>query len=389
MINFKISAPGKVILYGEHAVVYSKTAVAASLDLRTTLEYKNSSNNLNDRQIIILLMPKIRVKLEIPIEKILNHFFNNVNCPKFIDNNYEEFYHHIQLFIESIGYMNNQQKFGLEAFFYLFIAIGQMENLTIEPFELLIDSALAISSGLGSSASYSVCIATCFLHLSNLQKNQSIDLNKNETLELISKYAMNCEKIMHGTPSGVDNSICTYGSIIEFKRGEKLEPISGVKTMRILLVDTRVQRSTKALVDKLAELKNKYPDIFMPVIDSIDNVSKKAIEVIKRIRNLSEDNSEIIHQAYQELMTLMEINQGLLATCQVSHPSLDRICAEAKNYGLAAKLTGAGGGGYAYILLLPDTQTEIIASISKKLIANGYLVTLTNLGGFGVQIHNL
>lgn len=49
------------------------------------------------------------------------------------------------------------------------------------------------------------------------------------------------------------------------------------------------------------------------------------------------------------------MNQGLLATCQISHPSLDRICAEAQNYGLAAKLTGAGGGGHAYILLLPDT----------------------------------
>lgn len=83
----------------------------------------------------------------------------------------------------------------------------------------------------------------------------------------------------------------------------------------------------------------------------------------------------------------MEVNQGLLATCHVSHPSLDRICAEAKNYGLAAKLTGAGGGGYAYILLLPDTPTETITSISKKLIANGYLITLTNLGGAGVQLH--
>ena len=87
------------------------------------------------------------------------------------------------------------------------------------------------------------------------------------------------------------------------------------------------------------------------------------------------------------MQVLIEVNQGLLATCQVSHPSLDRICAEAKNYALAAKLTGAGGGGYAYILLLPDTPNEAITSITKKLIANGYLVTLTNLGGAGVTIH--
>ena len=84
----------------------------------------------------------------------------------------------------------------------------------------------------------------------------------------------------------------------------------------------------------------------------------------------------------------MKVNQGLLDTCHLSHPSLDAICAEAKNYGLAAKLTGAGGGGYAYILLLPTTPNEVISSLSRKLIANGYLVTLTNLGGSGVEIHS-
>ncbi|XP_015127103.1 mevalonate kinase isoform X2 [Diachasma alloeum] len=352
-MEFRVSAPGKIVLYGEHAVVYGKTAVAASLDLRTTLEFKEIED-----QIVGLSMPKVRLQVNIP--------------------NY----------VEKIGYTNLQQKLALEAFFYLLIAISQVEGLSVRPFRIAIDSALAISSGLGSSASFAVCIATCFLHLSNAQKNELSSLDANE-LEKISRFAFSCEKIMHGTPSGIDNSVCTYGSIIEFRRGETLEPILGAMQMRVLLVDTRVQRSTKAQVDKLEALKRRYPSIFGPVIEAIDNVSKEALEVIKTVRSLPGDGGEGLHSSYQQLMTLMEVNQGLLATCQTSHPSLDRICAEAKNYGLAAKLTGAGGGGYAYILLLPDTPTETITSISKKLIANGYLVTLTNLGGAGVELHTL
>lgn len=87
------------------------------------------------------------------------------------------------------------------------------------------------------------------------------------------------------------------------------------------------------------------------------------------------------------LQTLININQGLLSTVQVSHPSLDRICAEAQKHSLAAKLTGAGGGGYAYILLLPDTISETISVISQKLNADGFSVTLTSLGCDGVKIH--
>lgn len=97
--------------------------------------------------------------------------------------------------------------------------------------------------------------------------------------------------------------------------------------------------------------------------------------------------SNLITTYHILLQILINMNQGLLATCQVSHPSLDRICAEAQNYALAAKLTGAGGGGHAYILLLPDTQPETIASISRKLIADGFTIKLTTLGGPGVQIN--
>ncbi|XP_054014065.1 mevalonate kinase-like isoform X1 [Hylaeus anthracinus] len=379
MIQFKVSAPGKVILYGEHAVVYGKTAVAASLGLRTTVDFTELPET---EQVIKLCFPKVNLFVNVSLHQVQNFFFTNRKS----EEKYDVYYNQIKEFVSNIGYSNVQQKFSLEVFFYLFIYMIQRDDIKIKPFQIHLNTELSISSGLGSSASFAVTLAACFLHWSHLQKSicKTFDMSD---LEIISKYALSCERIMHGTPSGIDNSICTYGSIIEFKKGDYIKPIANTQTMKILLVDTRVSRSTKALIEKLAELKHKYPAIIDLIMDSIDNISKEAINVIQKINNLSSTDTESLFEGFRQLMTLINMNQGLLATCQVSHPSLDRICAEAQNYALAAKLTGAGGGGYAYILLLPDTQPETISSISRKLIADGFTVTLTTLGGVGVQIH--
>lgn len=80
------------------------------------------------------------------------------------------------------------------------------------------------------------------------------------------------------------------------------------------------------------------------------------------------------------------MNQGLLSTLDMSHPKLDDICSIARASAFAGKLTGAGGGGYAYILLLPHTTTERIASLTERLIAENFSVTTTSLGCDGVRI---
>lgn len=380
MIQFKVSAPGKVILYGEHAVVYGRTAIAASLGLRTTTEF---SELPEEEQVIKICFPKVNLFINVPVQQVQNFLLNNRH-PKAAEN-HEEFYEKIKELVATIGYFNVRQKLSLEVLFYLLLYIAQNVELNVKPFQIQLTTDLSIGSGLGSSASFAVCIAGCFLHWSHLQKNifKVFDMSD---LEAISKYALASERIMHGHPSGIDNSICTYGSVIEYKKDSYMKSINVTQVMKILLVDTRVSRSTKALVEKLAELKHKYPVIIDLILDSIDNIAITAIKVIQKINNASGVDNETLYDGYKQLMTLINMNQGLLATCQVSHPSLDRICGEAQNYALAAKLTGAGGGGYAYILLLPDTQPETITSISRKLIADGFPVTLTTLGGAGVQI---
>lgn len=384
MISFEVSAPGKVILFGEHAVVYGKTAIAASLDLRTNLKFKEL---LNVEDVIKLNFDSIHLIVSVSIQYIRKYI--SIYRSLEVKNNHDNFYDHIQQFVRLIGYNNLQQKLSLEAFVYLLIYISEKEQIDIKPAELHLSTELSVGAGLGSSASFAVCLSTCFLHWSRLQKNicKTLDV---EDLKLISQYAFECEKIIHGTPSGIDNSICTYGSILEFRKNDSMNFISNARKMKILLVDTRVQRSTKAQVEKTTNLKLTYPTVIDHILDAIDNISKEALQIFKKdIIQTHKDDARMceVHEEFNKLMMLININQNLLAALQASHPSLDRICAEARNYAFAAKLTGAGGGGHAFVLLPPDTQPETISSISRKLIADGYCVTLTSLGGAGVKIN--
>lgn len=296
MIEFKVSAPGKVILFGEHAVVYGKTAVAASLALRTNLEFKEQPLGKN---YIEISMPKVDLIRQIPVEQITNFFFSE-SSPKW-SSGHDEFHKYVQKFVEQINFSTNPERHCLEALFYLLIGISQKKSITIKPFYLHLDTALSISSGLGSSASFAVCLATCFYHWSRLQKNLKTSLDESQLRE-ISSYALECEKIMHGTPSGIDNTICTFGSIIEFRKGECLVPINGVKIMRVLVVDTKVQRNTKTLVQIFATLRAKYPKIADSVLEAMDNVSKEALTVIRRIQELPEAHDELLCESYNELM---------------------------------------------------------------------------------------
>ena len=74
-----------------------------------------------------------------------------------------------------------------------------------------------------------------------------------EDCAAVCKLAYLSEKILHGTPSGVDHSVSTYGGIIKFVPGQQVTRLKGVPKLRILLVNTNVTRSTKALVQKVRD----------------------------------------------------------------------------------------------------------------------------------------
>ncbi|KAL3222894.1 hypothetical protein MRX96_028325 [Rhipicephalus microplus] len=99
--------------------------------------------------------------------------------------------------------------------------------------------------------------------------------------ELICSWAFQAECILHGQPSGIDNTICTYGGAVLFKGGKISESLREVKpsgycllfllssipSYKVLLVNTRVPRNTKALVAGVKKRHDQFPDVIKPVLE--------------------------------------------------------------------------------------------------------------------------
>jgi mevalonate kinase len=129
-------------------------------------------------------------------------------------------------------------------------------------------SALPISAGLGSSAAFSVAVASSLLYTHGIlplppspspANASTIDPAHSKT---VNAWSFLSEKVIHGTPSGVDNTVATLGGAIAFTkavkgREGKLEVIKVEegKEYRFLLTDTKVPRDTKTLVEGVARRK--------------------------------------------------------------------------------------------------------------------------------------
>lgn len=209
------------------------------------------------------------------------------------------------------------QKLSLVSFFYLFHAILSSVDVAIEPFDLLVETDLTVSAGTGSSASFLVCVAAiCYQYVrlkvknrDNISKNgykpcslQISDLNKFEKheLELISKWAYCAERIIHGTPSGVDNTVCTYGSLVEFSKSAGAKKLDLPLKFKILLVNTKVGRNTKAMTKRVFIVKEKYGTVIDLVLEALDNVAKEALKCFKEYSKIHTHKEEI-EKLYEKL----------------------------------------------------------------------------------------
>ncbi|KAL0134880.1 hypothetical protein PUN28_001573 [Cardiocondyla obscurior] len=392
MIKFEISAPGKVILFGEHAVVYGKTAVATSLNLRTTLRFTELTSSADFKHSIKIEFPNINLLIVVPLSAFLNYFFNDNFT--YLPENSVHLHNHVKDFVESIADLLkknddkdiiNRQKSSLRAFFYLLSCTIFNEELNIKDtsFHVYVSTNFSVGAGLGSSASFAVCLAGCFLHWSNLQKDKRNTFISD--LDKISKYALDSEKIMHESPSGIDNSICTYGSMIRFENRKLVDMLQDVPKLNILLVNSGIVRNTKDLVKRVADVKNTSLTTFNSILDSIDDIAKNGWKTFNNMSSEGEDSKN--PKWYSKLKTLIDTNQKLLHTLGVSHTQLDTICQLANKHSYSSKLTGAGGGGYVFVLLPPNEDEQSIISLINDLIEHGFdKFVRTSLGGNGVRL---
>ncbi|RWS23590.1 mevalonate kinase-like protein [Leptotrombidium deliense] len=315
------SAPGKVILHGEHAVVFGKNAVAVSVDLRTKVKITLD----NDSQDVHLKLNDFEWETKWSLSELINahteigktnlEFCDSfvAKCEKLVQNGFRE---------ETVD--------SVRAFLFLYFGLSDVYcSSKLRAMNVSICSSLPIGAGLGSSAAFSVSLTGALFRAFNVDASP----------ETVSKTAFQVERMFHGKPSGIDNSICTFGGALLFKSGSVIEQVTDADVIPILLVYTNVKRNTKNLVKSTTERREKFSDVMNNIMNAIDAISLLAW---KHIRN--KDNTINVE-------TLVEINQHLLNGIGAGHPSIDVIVEMAKKYGFRAKLTGAGGGGTVIVHL--------------------------------------
>lgn len=429
-LAFTVSAPGKVILHGEHSVVYGKTALAASLNLRTRITLKESDSIGGN---ISVDLPNLDLKHIYTVLELNNVFLSepppllkgsrsdfNLDCPELIDTN--KFVASLREYVlksSNLPQISFPQECALIAFLFLYTGIFCSINIQIQPFFIDAVSDLAIASGAGSSASFSVCLTAALIHYirsktsfngitsKNISKNgykamemKVTDLSGFSTKEkeLISRWALTTEKIMHGNPSGIDNAVCTFGSVIKFRKGEAgqgpvIEHLPKVAKLKILLVDSGVSRDTVGMLAKVSERLESFPEVVRPTLDAMDGIAIAAADILKQLGESDAAIGDTVEQQnslISKLEELVDMNQALLNALGVSHPLLDRICRTVTKSGLHAKMTGAGGGGYALILLPAcANQQAKVQRVKEQLQSKGFICTETELGSAGITVSNL
>lgn len=217
------------------------------------------------------------------------------------------------------------QQLSLTSLFYLFHSITSSVDMTIEPFDLLIETELTVSAGTGSSASFLVCLSAIFYQYirlktshrkENISKNgfkpcalNTIDLKKFERreLDLISKWAYCAERIIHGAPSGVDNTVCTYGSLVEFRKTTGANQLNIPLKLKVLLINTKVPRDTKAMVKRVHNLKERHGGVVECVLEALDCAAQEALECFKLLNkeclkiDTFKEQKLIVSQLYDRL----------------------------------------------------------------------------------------
>ncbi|XP_028904949.1 mevalonate kinase [Ornithorhynchus anatinus] len=373
-----VSAPGKAILHGEHSVVHGKVALAVALNLRTFLQFRPG-----DQDRVTVSLPNLGLRrtwevsgLRLVFPEPLDPDPSAVPTPERMEK--------LKEFAGLAPGPLDSQGLALLAFLYLYTAIGGTDGAW-PGVDVTVWSELPPGGGLGSSAAYSACLAACLLlscgRIPNPRK-EGADVGRwtEEELELINRWAFVGEKVIHGNPSGVDNAVATWGGALSYQAGT-ISHLTRVPSLRILLTNTQVPRSTKALVAGVREKLLKFPKIMAPLLASMDAISQECEGLLAKMAEAP------VASQYAVLEELMDMNQHFLNALGVGHPSLDRLCRVTATHGLHSKLTGAGGGGCAITLLGPGAEASQVEATKRDLRDCGFQCWETTIGVPGVTLH--
>lgn len=315
-------APAKVILTGEHFVVYGTAAVVAAINMFS----KTTASRRRGRMIVIRSSsPKCAI------------YYSGKSCKTLSGGEgAQTLLEPISLVAQTALRELGEQKEGL--------------NLQIE-------SNIPVGVGLGSSAAVAVSTIGAIIRLLRRRLDRSS----------IRRLAFESERRIHKIPSGIDQTISTFGGIIVYRREEPFRRISLKQTFPIVIGDTGRRRSTGTMVSRVRDFLSERDLLAKKVMKSADLISKRALSALQRadISGLGE---------------LMNQNHELLCQIEVSTEELERLVSAAREAGaFGAKLTGAGGGG-CMIAVAPPNRTGDVLEAIRNAGGNAYLASIERRG---------
>lgn len=221
-----------------------------------------------------------------------------------------------------------------------------LRQLAIENrhFDVRVRARIPAAMGLGASASLAVAMIRAFDRLLDLRLDD----------RTVDRLAFECEKVAHGTPSGIDNNLATYGEPVLYSRGTstRTRPIALAEVPPIVIASSGDPGITRDMVAGVRERYEKNRALYDTLFAEIDELCI-AGAVALRDRN------------YDQLGSMMNVCHGFLNAIEVSTPTLERMIQIARmNGAVGAKLTGAGGGG-SIVALCPGRTDDVAAALKR------------------------
>ena len=258
----KASAPGKVILFGEHFVVYGIKAILCSINKRVTV----TAEKTNGKKISI--NSKIGKLVLEPNKSILE-----INSP-------------------------------LKPFYYLANKAIKNEDTGIH---IEIDSEIPLGAGLGSSSACCVAGSAAIFKLFR-------DISKEEILE----HAIEAEKTIFKNTSGADCTVCTYGGIMEYDKNNGFKKIEDKPNFQLVIVNSNIEHSTQSMVSKVKEFENKNKEKFSNLSGLESQLVEDVLKLVKENKtkeigekmNKNQEYLEILGISNNELTKMIRIGQS-------------------------------------------------------------------------------
>jgi mevalonate kinase len=308
----KGSAFGKVILLGEHAVVYGVPAIVLGIDRGATARVMPSRS---------------------PSAGSIDRPVSHGGCSELLlraDGGAQA------LSIKSDGASDLARAFAA-----LLGACGVTSPVHVE-----VETDLPAAAGLGCSAALGVAIVRAL--------DASLDRPTAPPNETIGR-AMAWEKVFHGNPSGVDATAAARGGCLLYERthgGVHLQDLKVGAPVHLAVGHSGIPSTTRAMVEHVAKLRERKPDLVAQSFGGIRSLVGNA-------RLALEANDHV------GLGRLMDLNQMLLSGLMLSTEEIEEMCRLAREAGaLGAKLTGSGGGGC--VIALAEKDPELILARWEK-----------------------